>query len=293
MAIATGADSYVAGINVSGANGAAGGSPAGITVLRGPNLDVGTISANGGNGTGNSNGGRGGTIYVSTTGAFTTPGALAPSGGSGAGVGAGGPGGLVTVTADDVAVGSVDVTGGTPGASTGGRSGRARLVAFGDLHVQNTVDASGTPAGANAAASDAGAVYLRAGNTLTAGAIAAGGANGGLRGSHGSRIDLLAHDAARNGIITGDGGAGTTAGANANGGHGGAVVARSTGRLDVGALSFRGGSGSGRGAGNGGGGVRDITAADIDVAAWPRRPARAGTAAAPVGTYSSSTRRAI
>ena len=263
IAIAAGGDGYVAGINVSGANGAAGGAAAGTIVLRGPNLDVGTFSAGGGNGTGDSNGGRGGTIDIATTGDFTTPGTLAPSGGSGAGVGAGGAGGGVTVTADDIAVGGVDVTGGNPGQSTGGGTGRARLVAFGDLHVQNTVDASGTPAGATGSASDGGAVYLRAGNTLTAGSIAVSGANGGLRGSHGSRVDLLAHDATI-GTITGAGGSGSGAAANPAGGHGGAIVARLTGRLDVGALSFRGGTGGGSGSGNGGGGV-DITAADIDV----------------------------
>ena len=197
----------------------------------------------GGNGTGNSNGGRGGTIDVSTTGCLhdgrhpragrrqrrrrqvpAGPGASSPS--------------RPTTSRSAASTSRAE----RPARRRLVRSGRARLVAFGDLHVQNAVDASGTPAGATGGASDAGAVYLRAGNTLTAGSILAGGANGGLRGSHGSRIDLLAHDATI-GTITGDGGSGSGAPNSPSGGHGGAIVARLTGRLDAGALSFRGGVG--------------------------------------------------
>ncbi len=264
VTIVAGGDGYIGGINVSGANGATGGTPAGTVVLRGPSIDLGTMTAGGGSGTGSSNGGRGGTIDISTSGDFTTFGSLAPAGGSGAGAGVGGAGGTVAVAADDIAVGGVDVTGGPGGTATGGAAGRARLVAYGDLHVQNAVDASGTGAGAGGAAGDGGGIYLRAGNTVTAGSVSFGGAGGGLRGGNGSRFDLLAHDATI-GNITGDGGSGAGAAANPAGGRGGTFVGRLTGRFDAGALSFRGGAGGGLGTGNNGG-VIDVSAADIDVA---------------------------
>ena len=98
--------------------------------------------------------------------------------------------------------------------------------------------------GDTAPATDGGAIYLRAGNTLTAGIISVAGANGGLRGSHGSRLDLLAHDATI-GTIFGDGGSGTGGAASPPAGRGGGVFGRLTGRLDVGAISFRGGTGGG------------------------------------------------
>jgi hypothetical protein len=264
VAITAGGDASIAGINVSGANGGTGGSAAGVTVLRGPRIDLGTLTASGGNGVGSSNGGRGGIVDIVTSGDFTSFGAIAPAGGSGAGGGAGGPGGVVGVTADDIAVTGVDVTGGAPGASTGGLAGHARLIAFGDLHVQNAVDASGTAAGATGAGTDGGAIYLRAGDTLTAGSISVAGSGGGLRGGHGSRIDLLAHDATI-GAIAGDGGSGAGGAANAPAGHAGGLFARATGRLDVGALSFHGGNGAGAGGGASGGTI-DVTAADLDVA---------------------------
>ncbi|MDX6376406.1 MAG: hypothetical protein QOE98_709 [Gaiellaceae bacterium] len=262
VAITAGGDAFIAGINVSGANGGTGGSAAGVTVLRGPNIDLGALTATGGNGVGSSNGGRGGIVDIVTSGDFTSFGAIAPAGGSGAGGGAGGPGGVVGLTGDDIAVTGVDVTGGAPGASTGGLAGHARLVAFGDLHVLNAVDASGTAASGTGAGTDGGAIYLRAGDTLTAGSISVAGGGGGLRGGHGSRIDVLAHDATI-GAIAGDGGSGAAGAAPA--GHAGGVFARLTGRLDGGALTFRGGNGAGAGGGASGGTV-DVTAADLDIA---------------------------
>ena len=115
------------------------------------------------------------------------------------------------MVSDDVSVGGVDVTGGSPGDGAGGATGRIRMIAFGDLNVHGSVDASGTGAGGTAPATDAGSIYLRAGNTLTAGTISVAGANGGTRGSRGSRLDLFAHDATIDGIF-GDGGSGTGAG---------------------------------------------------------------------------------
>jgi hypothetical protein len=258
--IATG-DGSIGGIDVGGGSGRTGGRAGGVAVVRGANLDVGGISSAGGNGLTSATGGRGGTLDIATTGTFTTFSGLSPVGGNGAGVGAGGPGGIVSVVAGDVSAGGVDVTGGSPGSGAGGASGRVRIVAYGDLNVLGGIDASGSGAGAGAPSSDAGSIYLRVGNTLTSGTINVSGANGGARGSRGSRLDLFAHDATIDAIF-GDGGSGTGAG-NPPGGAAGLMVARLTGRLDVGFMSFRGGNGTHRGAPGVGGSI-DVTAHDID-----------------------------
>jgi hypothetical protein len=257
-------DGYVGGVSVSGGSGRTGGRVGGVAVLRGANLDVGGISSAGGNGLTSATGGHGGTIDIATTGDFTTFSGLSPVGGNGAGAGAGGPGGIVSVVADDVSVGGVDVTGGSPGNGAGGAAGRIRIIAYGDLNVLGGVDAGGSGAGATAPSSDAGSIYLRVGNTLTTGTINVSGANGGARGSRGSRLDLFAHDATIDAIF-GDGGSGT-GGGNPPGGAAGLMVARLTGRLDVGVMSFRGGNGNHRGAPGAGGSI-DVTAHDIDGAA--------------------------
>jgi filamentous hemagglutinin family protein len=260
----TGAVNLAGALAATGAAGAAGGpgANAGTVSVSGGTVTLGAVTALGGAAAAASNreGGQGGTVNVTKTGAAATAvtlnGLIDARGGNANGTGSGNTGGAVTVNAGAGAIATtgaslatlVDARGGT-----GQAGGSVNLAATGNINIaaagNKAILASGGAASANSAGRNAGSITLAStGGTVTARVLTAAGSAGvgagNNAGGSGGAIAVSGTGVVLNGAVSAIGGNSVNAGA---GGSGGTVtVTGTTGSVSsvaAGTISASGGRG--------------------------------------------------